>query len=91
VPTPNAATIPWLQERPLLLLLLLLLIPNQRQAVGSGETEGDTTRTATLTEKSYRVVATVPGLVGGRLAFAPRLLGPLLEQFLEKATQFLVW
>lgn len=61
------------------------------QAVGSGETEGDPTRTATLTEKSYRVVATVPGLVGGRLAFAPRQLGPLLEQFLEKATQFLVW
>jgi pimeloyl-ACP methyl ester carboxylesterase len=36
-------------------------------------------------------MASVPGLVGARMAFPPRQLGPMLEQFLEKATQFLVW
>jgi len=30
------------------------------------------------------------GLDGGRLAF-PSQLGPLIDQFLEQATQFLVW
>jgi len=59
----------------------------------NGEEEGSRSERAPASTDSNigGVLASVPGLVGARMAFPPRQLGPMLEQFLEKATQFLVW